>query len=160
MKVFAIENTIAAGPVAEGIVELASRVVQLVRSEVRQHQTTGLPVSQIRALKFLKEKPGASLSEVAESLGLGAPTVSKAINELVEEGMVSRTGDSADRRRVTLHATADGLAALREASEVAHAQVAKLLEPLGEEEVAAVERATSLLLPLFGASCRCESEVE
>jgi DNA-binding MarR family transcriptional regulator len=160
MKVFAIENTIPAVPVAEGIVELASRVVQLVRSEVRQHQTTGLPVSQIRALKFLKENPGASLSEVAESLGLGAPTVSKAINELVEGGMVSRTGDSADRRRVTLHATEGGLAALREASEVAHAQVAKLLAPLGEEEVAAVERAISLLQPLFCVSYRCEGEGE
>lgn len=160
MKVFAIENTIPAVPVAEGIVELASRVVQLVRSEVRQHQTTGLPVSQIRALKFLKENPGASLSEVAESLGLGAPTVSKAINELVEGGMVSRTGDSADRRRVTLHATAGGLAALREASEVAHAQVAKLLEPLDGEEVAAVERAISLLQPLFCVSYRCEGEGE
>jgi DNA-binding MarR family transcriptional regulator len=160
MKVFAIENTIPAVPVAERIVELASRVVQLVRSEVRQHQTTGLPVSQIRALKFLKENPGASLSDVAESLGLGAPTVSKAINELVEGGMVSRTGDSADRRRVTLHATAGGLAALREASEVAHAQVAKLLEPLDGEEVAAVERAISLLQPLFCVSYRCESEGE
>lgn len=160
MKVFAIENTMTAIPVAEGIVELASRVVQLVRSEVRQHQAAGLPVSQVRALKFLRENPGASLSDVAESLGLGAPTVSKAINELVEAGMVSRTGDSADRRRVTLHATAGGLAALRKASEVAHAQVAKLLEPLDEEEVAAVERAISLLQPLFGASCRCEREGE
>jgi hypothetical protein len=61
---------------------------------------------------------------------------------------------------VTLRATAGGLAALREASEVAHAQVAKLLEPLDEEEVAAVERAISLLQPLFGASCRCEREGE
>ena len=156
MKVFAIENTMIPVPVAEGIVELASRVVQLVRAEVRQHQTTGLPYSQIRALRFLKENPGAALSDVAEHLGLGAPTVSKAINELVEQGMVSRTGDSEDRRRVMLHATADGLAALRQASEVAHAQVAKLLEPLTDEEVAAVERAVSLLQPLFGSSCRCE----
>ena len=134
---------------AGALVELSACVVQLVRAEVRQRQTSGLPYSQVRSLRFLRDNPRAALSEVADGLGLGAPTVSKAINDLVEQGMVQRTGDCADRRRVKLELTADGSAALREASKVVHARVGRNLAPLTDEEVEMVENAIRLLEPLF-----------
>jgi DNA-binding MarR family transcriptional regulator len=155
MKEFADETTVRNGRVAGALVELGARVVQLVRAEVRQRATPGLPYSQIRSLRFLRDNPHAALSEVAEGLGLGAPTVSKAINGLVEQGMVERAGDCADRRRVKLELTAAGLAALREASEVAHARIGRMLAPLTEDEVRTVENAIRLLEPLFAPDAGC-----
>ena len=149
MKAFAHESTVEDTRLAEAVVELAAQVVQLVRAEVRQCPAPGPAYSQIRSLRFLKSNPGAALSDVAEGLGLGAPTVSKAINELVELGMVGRTGDCADRRKVILELTDAGEAALRRASEVAHSRIARLLAPLGEEEIRIVERALEVLAPLF-----------
>lgn len=160
MKDFVDETTRRDERVAEAVVELSARVVQLVRAEVRQRSDAGPAYSQVRSLRFLKENPGAALSEVADGLGLGAPTISKSINELVEQGMVRRTGDCDDRRRVMLELTDDGQAALAAASCVAHSRIARLLAPLSCEEVAAVESAIGLLQPLFSASGNCERERE
>jgi DNA-binding MarR family transcriptional regulator len=156
MKAFVDERMIPDTGLAEAMVELAAQVVQLVRAEVRQVGAAGPAYSQVRSLRFLKSRPGAALSEVAEGLGLGAPTVSKAINELVEQGMVRRTGDCSDRRRVGLELTDDGAAALRRASSVAHARIARLLEPLDEEELTTVWRAIDILEPLLSTT-ECES---
>jgi DNA-binding MarR family transcriptional regulator len=156
MKAFADETFIPDTGLAAALVELAAQVVQLVRAEVRQVGAAGLAYSQVRSLRFLKTRPGAALSEVAEGLGLGAPTVSKAINELVEQGMVRRTGDCSDRRRVVLELTDEGAEALRRASSVAHARIARLLEPLDEAELDLVWRAIDILEPLLSTT-ECES---
>jgi DNA-binding MarR family transcriptional regulator len=70
--------------------------------------------------------------------------------------MVRRTGDCSDRRRVVLELTDDGAAALRRASSVAHARIARLLEPLDEEELTTVWRAIDILEPLLSTT-ECES---
>jgi DNA-binding MarR family transcriptional regulator len=61
---------------------------------------------------------------------------------------------------VKLELTAAGLAALREASEVAHARIGRMLAPLTEDEVRTVENAIRLLEPLFAPDGGCRGGEE
>lgn len=78
---------------------------------------------QAAAILALVEKPGATLSSLAETLGADQATASALVDRLLAGGLVSRETDPADRRRAMLHPTekalhlAEGLAGARRASE-------------------------------------------
>ena len=57
---------------------------------------------------MLNRNQGASLSEVAEHVGLTLPSVSKMVDGLVTRGLLTRATDPGDRRRLTLSLTPAG----------------------------------------------------
>ena len=67
---------------AAAVMETALLVTRLVRADVRQHRPAKLSVSQLRGLAFLNAHPGASLSEMADYLGLTPPSTSKLVDEV------------------------------------------------------------------------------
>lgn len=134
----------------EAVVQVATHVMRDFREEVRRRPTHGLTFTQLRALGYLKGSAGASLSDVADWLGLGAPTTSKVIDELARQEMVRRETDAEDRRRVTLHVTPRGRRALQAVREPAVEALAQRFAALGDHDRAAVVRVAELLLPLFG----------
>lgn len=141
-------------PVARALVEVSSLVMRHVRAVVRRQQTAGLTYTQIRALSAVVSRQATSVTEVAEFLGLGLPTTSKVINELVRRGLMVRDSAPDDRRRVLLAGTEAGRRLLEEAVEPAYATVAELLEPLDQAGKATVLRAMELLQPMFLPSGR------
>jgi DNA-binding MarR family transcriptional regulator len=140
------------------VIEVSALVMRRVRSELRRSGTTGLSFTQMRSLGCLHHTPGLSLSEVSEFLGIGAPTTSKTIDELVQDGLVRRETAADDRRRVTLHVTDEGKRALAIAAAPAQRQLDEMLEtlPLADREI--VERAMELLLPLVNPAVRTGDE--
>jgi DNA-binding MarR family transcriptional regulator len=162
MKNFQDETILSASPqhAAEAVVQVAAHVMRDFREEVRRRPTHGLTFTQLKALGYLKTGAGSSLSDVAEWLGLGAPTTSKVIDELVQQEMVAREAHAEDRRRVTLHITPRGKRALQAVREPAVRELAGRLAPLSDDERAVVARAMELLQPLFvpGGSCGREDE--
>ncbi len=161
MKNFQDETILSVTPrqVAEAVVQVAAQVMRDFREEVRRRPTHGLTLTQLKALAYLKGSAGASLSDVAEWLGLGAPTTSKMIDELVQQEMVAREADAGDRRRVTLHITPRGRRALDAVREPAVLALSQRLAPLSDDERATVARAMELLQPLFGpGACGREDE--
>jgi DNA-binding MarR family transcriptional regulator len=152
MKPFVIQTKSLDGWATAGsVIEVATQVIRLYRTEVRRHRPADLSLSQLGALGFLRWNPGASLSEVADYVGLKLPTTSQLVDELVRRGLVQREVDADDRRRVTLRLLPPGATALDQAQALANARLADVLAPLAAEQRAAVEGAMALLLPLLTA---------
>jgi DNA-binding MarR family transcriptional regulator len=148
MKQFPNETDSLPG-VAHRVVEVAWRVLQITTKTVLcQRPAPELTPTQMRALGFLLGSPGASLSELAQHLGLQKPTASKVLEELVQRGRVSRDAVPGNRRKLALHITPSGQAALEAATAPANTRVAELLARLSAEERETVARAMSLLHPL------------
>src|SRR5215510_2417726 len=97
------------------IMETVPAVMRFLRTEMRHHGTPFLSVPQFRVLVFLYRHPGASLSSVAEHLGVTCPTASVLVDRLVRRGLVDRTTYPQERRRVALTLTATGARHLQQA---------------------------------------------
>jgi DNA-binding MarR family transcriptional regulator len=164
MKSFQIESDLAetdpSEVTARVVIEASALVMRRFRSEIKRGQATSLSFTQMRALSYLQDSRGVSLSEVSEFLGLQAPTTSKTIDEMVQEGLVRRETASGDRRRVTLYVTKAGESALERAIEPARRRVAELFGPLDETDRETIRRAMELLLPLVKPCMRAGEGVE
>ena len=133
---------------AGAVMDTAIHVVRLVRAEIRRRRPAGLTVTQLRALAFLRAFPGASLAELAEHLGLGAPTASKLIASLARRRLVQERVAAGDRRRRSLRLTARGASGLDVGFRLCRRQLAARLATLSAAERRVVLRATVLLRPV------------
>ncbi|MBI5879850.1 MAG: MarR family transcriptional regulator [Chloroflexi bacterium] len=140
--------------VARDLLDVTPAIIRTIRAEMRRHRAAGLSVPQFRALGFLARQPGASLSEVADFLGLALPTTSKLIDGLVCRALATRETLADDRRRVTLALTAGGRTAWESARQATQAELARHLASLSESDRAAIARALTLLRPLFAEERR------
>ncbi len=118
----------------------SERSVDAVRAAARLAKVAGsalvdaeLTLPQYRVLVFLsvRERPAA---HVAALLGVTPPTVTSVVDGLVARGLVSRTTDPADRRRVVLRITDDGAAAMAGGDAVVGAGLDRLLARLDESQ--------------------------
>jgi DNA-binding MarR family transcriptional regulator len=119
---------------------------------MRAHRQVDLSVPQFRTLAFLCRNPGSSLSAAAEFIGLTLPTMSVLIEGLVQRGLVQRSPDLRDRRRVLLTLTAEGLAVYAGAVTGAEQWLAELLAPMTATDRDGIVRALTVLEPLFARS--------
>jgi DNA-binding MarR family transcriptional regulator len=67
---------------------------------------TGLPESQAELLRLVGRRPGISVREAADELGLAPNTASTLVSKLSAEGLLLRTVDPDDRRVGRLRLTA------------------------------------------------------
>lgn len=93
---------------ADKILQVIPQITHELRDQVRQYSSPQLSLSQLRIMYFLERHPESSLSEVAEYLDVTRPTMSGAIERLVKQGFVTRTGDPQERRRILLSLTPAG----------------------------------------------------
>lgn len=84
------------------------------------------------------------LKEVSKSVGRGAPAVSRSIESLVRSGLVERTQDPNNRRRLALRLTDEGREHLGRRM-AAGSLLRSRLERLAHSELRAVERAIEIL---------------
>lgn len=147
MKQFHDEK-IAGRVAAQSVIETAWLVLGMVRAEVARTPGSGLTLTQMRSLGFLIGSPGASLSELAEHLGVQMPTTSKVVEELVQQRWVIRDVVPDNRRKLTLSITPKGRKVVEKAAEPAMTRMAVLLDQLSVRERQTIARAMSLLHPL------------
>jgi DNA-binding MarR family transcriptional regulator len=86
----------------------------------------------------------ATLNQVAKKVGRGAPAVSRSVDSLVRAGLIERTQDPDNRRRLALRLTEKGREQLDGHSSCASTFVARL-ERLAHSELRALERAIEIL---------------
>jgi len=146
MQFLAQETNSAVSPsdCSAQLLEVAPLIMRRIRGEMRRRTIPGLSIPQFRTLNFLREHPRSSLSEVAEFLGLTAPSASKLVQRLVAQKVVGRRV-AKDRRRICLSLTEHGRTALALARLETHEQLAESLEPLSQEELATVSAALRIL---------------
>lgn len=139
----------SAEELAAQTLETAPLLMRTIRALMRAGREADLSTSQFRALGYVGRHPGASLSRVAEHLGLSTPATSRLIDILVKHGLVERAAASDDRRYVTLHLTAHGEVLFEETQRRALLGLGALLEGLSSTERALVARALPILRALF-----------
>lgn len=92
----------------DSVLEVIPWVMRVLRKEFRSQRDPNLTLPEFRALAYINRNPGCSLNEVAEHIGLEAPSTSKQVDDLVRRGLVARETDSSDRRRVQLSILPEG----------------------------------------------------
>ncbi len=137
---------------AQEVLEVVPAVMGTIRTEMRGLRRSDLSVMQFRSLVYLNLNPGASLSALAEQLGLTLPTVSQMIDVLVDKGVVTRQDSSTDRRRVMLTLTHQGQLLFEKSFSGTQAHLAEILSRLEVDDIRLVHQAMLLLKGLFGQS--------
>jgi DNA-binding MarR family transcriptional regulator len=143
--------SVSPNDLAREIIDVVPLVMRELRSEMRSNRGPGLSVPHFRALGYLNGHEGASLSELAEYVGLRLPSMSTLVDGMVERGLVTRSASEQDRRRLTLCLTARGQSTLAAARRAAQARLEAILTGLAPDEQDAVYAAMHLLRPLFVA---------
>lgn len=121
----------AASPVGRVLARLAKQV-EVALAEVPPDQVLSLP--QYRLLGHLDEAAGTVSSALAGRLQVSRPSITAIVDGLEARGFVERRACADDRRRVELHLTPAGLAALRTADDAAAARLERIADRLGTGE--------------------------
>jgi DNA-binding MarR family transcriptional regulator len=131
--------------VADRLFEIVPRMTRRIRRQMRAHGTPGLTVAQLRALAFIRREPGAGLSALADHLGMSLPASSALAQRLVVAGLIDRTDDPAERRRIRLQLTASGADHLAKAQAAVRGWLADELAALTPVEQARLAGGLELL---------------
>jgi DNA-binding MarR family transcriptional regulator len=135
--------------VACQVLEVVPLIMRAIREQMRANRDAEVSVPQFRALAFLDSHDGASLTAVADHIGLTLPSMSKLIDGLVDRKLARREFDALDRRRVTLGLTPRGRAVLQTSRDSTQAYLAEVCTRLAPTERATVMQALQALRPLF-----------
>ena len=149
MTLFDHLTVVSAEACAAALMDTVPLVMRTIRAEMRSHRPADLSVQQFRALLFVYRRPGCSLSQVAEHVGLTLPSTSKLIDRLVTRTLIDRRPLAHNRRRMALSLTPLGQATLEEAQRATRVRLSEQLSALSPDELAAVMRGLSLLDPIF-----------
>ena len=96
-----------------------------------------------KLLSAIAGREPATLNQIASAVGRGAPAVSRSVDSVVRAGLVERTQDPNNRRRLALRLTEEGRAHL--ASPPTGSLLAARLDRLAHSELRAIERAIEIL---------------
>jgi DNA-binding MarR family transcriptional regulator len=143
---------------AREVVEVVPLIMRALVGEMRRHDATDLSVPQFATLAFLSRNEGACLSDAAEHFGLRLPSMSKMIDGLVVRGLVLRSTNPTDRRRVTLALSESGRDALQVAREATRVFLAERLSNLTASQLAAVVQTMGVLRPLFDGGSEADDK--
>ena len=141
---------------AQEILEVVPAVMRTIRAELRRHRTADLSIPQFRTLAFIDRNVDASLSDVAEHIGLTLPSMSKIVEGLVIRKLVTRQTHPVDRRRMTLALTARGQTALQSSRAATRACLAEDLAALNDRQRDTIVQAMEILRPVFTAQGEAE----
>jgi MarR family transcriptional regulator, lower aerobic nicotinate degradation pathway regulator len=97
-----------------------------------------------RVLSWLSMGSSAA-AVLAEKLAVSRPTVTLVVDGLQARGLVERTADDNDRRRVTISMTPAGEAALATADAMVASRLEEILGPLGPDTAAGIVTALERL---------------
>ena len=128
--------------VAEAIHAAAIRVLRMVRVEDAR---AGIAPAQLSALSVLVFAGPRSLGELAAAEQVKPPTMSRVVEGLVGQGLVSRVVRESDRRAVRIAATPKGRKLLLAGRDRRVQALAKRFETLGATELSTLRKAADLL---------------
>lgn len=112
---------------ARNLLDSIPRWMNSLRGEMRSVPRSSLSVPQFRILNRLSQR-GQTNQELAEWMGVAAPTMSRMVETLVGQGLLSRAPDPRDGRKQVLSLTARGQ---REAERIRAAVRVQLVERIG-----------------------------
>ena len=137
---------------AAKMMETIPIIMQFFRAEMRRNASSlpeSLSVPQFRMLAFLDRHPGASLSQVAEHLGVTKATASNLTERLVQKNLVSKVENPQERRHIVLNLTEIGKYHLQQVRAMTSARIASVLADLPKEQLQSVVDGLTVLYNAF-----------
>jgi DNA-binding MarR family transcriptional regulator len=122
---------------------IAARLNAIAHSWVADGPAERAERARRKLMSAIAAREPATLNQVAAAVGRGAPAVSRAVDSLVRSGLVERTQDPHNRRRLALRLTDAGRDHV--ASAPTGSLLAARLERLAHSELRAIERAIEIL---------------
>ena len=144
---------------AATVLESVPLVMRQIRGRMREARGAGVSIPQFRALLFVRRHPGTPLSDVAEHLGTSLPAASELVTRLVRDGLVDREADPSSRRRIRLTLSETGATQLAGAQAGTVDWLARRLDGVDSERLAAISAALNELRRLLDADLAIESQV-
>ena len=124
--------------------QLADRLSAVAQQWVADGPAERAERARRNLLDAVAKRQPATLNQVADAVGRGAPAVSRAIDALVRAGLVERAADPDNRRRLCLRLS-DAGQQLLDRPPRAGGNIAERLGRLAQSELRAVERAVEIL---------------
>jgi DNA-binding MarR family transcriptional regulator len=119
----------------EEIVELLPAIGRgLYATVMDDPEIRGLTLPQVKALIFLYDNGDRSMTELAAGLAVSLPSASELVDRLIDRGMVDRTTDPADRRRVLVSLTDRAIAHGRRIHDLRRMQARAALDTMPPDE--------------------------
>jgi DNA-binding MarR family transcriptional regulator len=112
------------------VLESVLDVMLMLREQTARTHHDRPTLIHVRAMGFLRKRPGATLSALSDQLALTLSATSRLVDCLVEKGLVARSIPTGNRRTVSLHLTPAGRRQHSQALTLAQKQLAALLSPL------------------------------
>lgn len=123
---------------------------QIISRRVRFDGTSGIAPHQASVLGAVRD--GAmTVGELAANERVSAPSMTRTVNCLVEQGLVVKVASSDDRRQILVQITETGLAALQRAVADRDGWMLSLLERLDPAKVAQLRELAPLLVEVARA---------
>jgi DNA-binding MarR family transcriptional regulator len=142
----------------EKTVSLANRLnsaaVHLLRRISQEDRATGLSTARLSALSVVVYGGPLTVGDLARRERVAAPTISRLVEALVQEGLVTRAARTGDRRVVQLVATPRGRRVLEQGRARRILRLAGELRALPAGELGALEKAVGILERLENGGSR------
>lgn len=134
---------------SEALLALTPALMQTLRLSMRSGLGPELSVPQFRVLVHACLRPGATLNQLTEPLGVSTATASRMVETLVLRGLLARKTGEVDRRQVSIALTPAGQRVLDSAHTLARAQFDAQLAGLDAASLSALSTALDALNTLF-----------
>ncbi|GAA4839854.1 MarR family winged helix-turn-helix transcriptional regulator [Saccharopolyspora rosea] len=136
--------------VGDELMSVISALRRLVRRKLRPEMPgPRLRGAHVELLRLVEERPGVGVTAAARALHMAPNSVSTLVNQLLDDGMLSRATDPEDRRAARLHLT-DAAARRLESWRAARSElVGGGVAELPASDVAALEQALPVLRRLL-----------
>jgi MarR family transcriptional regulator for hemolysin len=145
---------------ASELLEVVPVVMKEIRSEMRSQRSPDLTVPQFRALAFIDRNKGASLSAVANHMGLTLPSTSRLVDVLIARRLLTREDNPADRRRVKLGVTSRGLTILGNSRRGTLDYLAKKLSVVSADDRKVIVEGTAAIRRVFMSGAETSAVVK
>ena len=124
--------------------QLRFAVMRLSR-RLRQHAPDDITPSQLSALAVVVREGPLTLSQLADAEQVQPPTITRIVDALGQQGLVTRAASDHDRRVAFVAATPEGRALVEAIRRRRDAYLAERLRSFSPQELALLERAAPLL---------------
>jgi len=154
LSVASVSRQCSAQKCARELLETIPSLMQHIREVANLRRDPRLTVAQFRAMGYLRRRPGASLSALAEYLGLSLPTASRSVETLARKGLVHREPLPKNRRQIRLQLSNRGAKLLETALDHIRRQLAVQLRQLSTPRRGQIVQSLHVLCDLFEAGFR------
>src|SRR5215831_9981846 len=133
--------------------ELATRLnsaaIHLLRRLQREDSRLGLSAARLSALSVLVFGGPRTLGQLADAEAVSPPSMTRLVNAMEAEGLVTREKHATDARSIVIHASPKGEEILVRGRQQRVEALARLLDELPAERIATLDQAAATLEELL-----------